>query len=153
MDQRIVDDDLFRLDLLAVLHDGQLRPPPLGRAVGVIFLPGAITLDRERELFPGAGAKLDDVTGLTFLQHQKTAVTEETIDDSAGEVARKERCQRRSGRMGEAPQAQSELPTEGSDRTPDHRGQAATKHRAVFEPTEGIAKEAKSTTQGGGPLR
>ena len=38
VNKRIVDDDLFGFNFLAVLDDRQLRPPALGRAVGIIFL-------------------------------------------------------------------------------------------------------------------
>ena len=41
--------DYFSVNVLAVFHDRKFRPPFLGRAVWIVFLPGAVAADRERQ--------------------------------------------------------------------------------------------------------
>ena len=56
--------------------------------------------------------------------------------------------QGRCGLVANVTQAKPQLPTEGSDRTPDRAGTAATNDDAPSEPTEGIAKHQARSRRG-----
>ena len=85
MHQRIIDNNLLRLDFLAFLHDRQLRPPLSRRSVGVILLSGFVALHGERQNFFLSSPQFDHVAGLSFAQDQVTAVTQQPVHNASRE--------------------------------------------------------------------